>query len=134
MLFILLHPRISLTDFLKVCIHAFGVGSRSGSIRNCFTPTGENTIANYRPLWFWTDEDKRIYKEWRGIRYSDCYEVWGFSRTGCVGCPCNSKALQELQIAEQYEPNKVRAAFAVFGKSYEYREAYNAFKKAGGKP
>ena len=36
-----------------------------------------------------------------------------------------------LQIAEQYEPNKVKAAYAVFGKSYEYREAYNRFKKAG---
>jgi len=107
-------------------------GRRSGSIKNCFTPARENNTADYRPLWYWTDEDKRIYKEWRGIRYSDCYEIWGFHRTGCVGCPCNSKALQELQIAEQYEPNKVKAAYAVFGKSYEYREAYNRFKKAGG--
>ena len=103
-------------------------GRRTGIIKNCFTPTSENSIANYRPLWFWSDEDKRIYKEWRGIRYSDCYEVWGFNRTGCVGCPCNSKALQELQIVEQYEPNKVKAAFVVFGKSYEYRERYNQFK------
>jgi len=107
-------------------------GRRSGSIKNCFTAASDTVTANYRPLWFWTDDDKRIYKEWRGIQYSECYEVWGFSRTGCVGCPCNSKALQELQIAEQYEPNKVRAAYAVFGKSYEYREAYNRFKKAGG--
>ena len=108
-------------------------GRRAGSIRNCFTPTGENTIANYRPLWYWTDEDKRIYKEWRGIRYSDCYEVWGFSRTGCVGCPCSSRVLQDLAIAEPFEPNKVKAAFSIFGKSYEYRAAYNDFKKAGGK-
>ena len=27
------------------------------------------------------DEDKRTYKEWRGIRYSDCYEVWDLSPT-----------------------------------------------------
>ena len=104
-------------------------GSRAGIIRNCFTSASDTVIANYRPLWFWTDEDKRIYKEWRGIRYSDCYEIWGFSRTGCCGCPNSSKALQELQIAEQYEPNKVKAAYAVFGKSYAYREAYNDFKK-----
>jgi len=38
-----------------------------------------------------------------------------------------------LNIAEQYEPNKFKAAFAVFGKSYAYREAYNKFKKTGGK-
>jgi len=103
-------------------------GRRVGSIRNCFTPSNDNGMANYRPLWFWSDEDKEIYKKWRGIRYSDCYEIWGFSRTGCVGCPCSSKALQDLAVAEQYEPNKVKAAFAVFGKSYEYREAYNRFK------
>lgn len=105
-------------------------GRRVGSIRNCFTPANDLTIANYRPLWFWTDEDKKIYKEWRGIKYSDCYEVWGFSRTGCVGCPCNSKVLNELEIASQYEPNKVKAAFAVFGESYKYRQAYNDFKKS----
>ena len=109
-------------------------GRRVGSLRNCFTPATLGSMASYRPLWFWTDEDKRIYKEWRGILYSDCYEIWNFSRTGCVGCPCNSKALEELAIAEQYEPNKVKAAFAVFGKSYEYRKDYNAFKKANKAP
>jgi len=107
-------------------------GRRVGAIKNCFTPANDSAVANYRPLWYWTDEDKAVYKEWRGIRYSDCYEIWGFSRTGCTGCPCNSKALDELQVAKQYEPNKVRAAYAVFGKSYEYREAYNQFKKSGG--
>jgi 3'-phosphoadenosine 5'-phosphosulfate sulfotransferase (PAPS reductase)/FAD synthetase len=108
-------------------------GRRAGSVKNCFTPASDTSVANYRPLWYWSDENKKIYKEWRGIRYSDCYEIWGFTRTGCVGCPCNSKALHELQIAEPFEPNKVKAAFSIFGKSYEYREAYNAFKKAGGK-
>jgi len=106
-------------------------GRRVGSLKNCFTPAGASNIANYRPLWYWTDEEKQIYKEWRGIKYSDCYEIWGFSRTGCCGCPCSSKALHDLAIAEQYEPNKVKAAYAVFGKSYEYREAYNRFKKTG---
>jgi 3'-phosphoadenosine 5'-phosphosulfate sulfotransferase (PAPS reductase)/FAD synthetase len=108
-------------------------GRRVGSIRNCFTPAHGSNIANYRPLWFWSDEDKQVYKEWRGIRYSDCYEIWGYSRTGCVGCPANSQAVQELQIAAQYEPGKVKAAYAVFGKSYMYRKAYNTFKKTGGK-
>jgi hypothetical protein len=50
-----------------------------------------------------------------------------------VGCPCSSKALQDLAIAEPFEPNKVKAAFSIFSKSYEYRATYNAFKKAGGK-
>jgi 3'-phosphoadenosine 5'-phosphosulfate sulfotransferase (PAPS reductase)/FAD synthetase len=108
-------------------------GRRVGSVKNCFTPAKDSNVANYRPLWYWNDEDKRIYKEWRGITYSDCYERWGFQRTGCAGCPCSSKVLEELAIAERYEPNKVKAAYAVFGKSYEYREAYNQFKKTGKK-
>jgi 3'-phosphoadenosine 5'-phosphosulfate sulfotransferase (PAPS reductase)/FAD synthetase len=104
-------------------------GRRIGQIKNCFTPSGENKdYADYRPLWFWSDEDKQIYKEWRGITYSDCYEVWGFSRTGCVGCPCASASVSQLEQAKQYEPNKVKAAYVVFGKSYEYREKYNEFK------
>ena len=104
-------------------------GRRTGSIKNCFTPQDEKrSIADYRPLWFWSDKEKQIYKEWRKIRYSDCYEKWGFIRTGCVGCPCSSRATQDLKIAEPYEQEKVKAAYAVFGKSYEYRERYNEFK------
>lgn len=105
-------------------------GLRTASIKNCFSlPRDDVYYAEYRPLWFWTDEDKRIYKEWRGLQYSDCYENWGFKRTGCVGCPCAAASVEQLRIAEQYEPNKVKAAYAVFGKSYEYREKYNEFKK-----
>jgi len=86
-----------------------------------FTAANDTGVANYRPLWFWSDEDKRIYKEWRGIRYSDCYELWGFTRTGCVGCPCNSKTLQELSIAEPFEPNKVKAAFSICWQAQRYK-------------
>jgi 3'-phosphoadenosine 5'-phosphosulfate sulfotransferase (PAPS reductase)/FAD synthetase len=41
-------------------------GRRVGSVKNCFTPAKDSNVANYRPLWYWNDEDKRIYKEWRG--------------------------------------------------------------------
>lgn len=103
-------------------------GVRVGQIKNCFSIHTNSKPAEYRPLWFWTDEDKRIYKEWRGLQYSDCYELWGFKRTGCVGCPCASASASQLEQAKQYEPNKIKAAYAVFGKSYEYREKYNIFK------
>ena len=112
-------------------------GRRVGSRNSCMSlPTatkryaGEpSKAAQYHPLWFWTDADKEAYKAWRNIRYSDCYEVWGFKRTGCVGCPCASASVEQLEQARQCEPNKVKAAYAVFGKAYEYREEYNRFKK-----
>ena len=104
-------------------------GIRSTAYSSCFSPTSKDGCASYRPLFFWSDADKLQYKEWRSIRYSDCYEVWGFQRTGCLGCPCASKAEQELTVAQQYEPNKVKAAYAIFGQSYEYRRKYNEFKE-----
>jgi 3'-phosphoadenosine 5'-phosphosulfate sulfotransferase (PAPS reductase)/FAD synthetase len=103
-------------------------GRRAGSISTCFSLGSAGKPDNYRPLWYWTDEDKAAYKEWRGLRYSDCYEVYGLKRTGCVGCPCNSRAEQELEIVERFEPKLVKAARAVFGASYEYRRRYAEFK------
>jgi 3'-phosphoadenosine 5'-phosphosulfate sulfotransferase (PAPS reductase)/FAD synthetase len=103
-------------------------GRRAATISTCFSPGKNGGGDKYRPMWFWTDEDKRIYREWRGIRHSDCYEVWGMTRTGCVGCPCNSRAEQELWAVLKYEPNLVKAAQSVFGESYEYRRRYAAFK------
>ena len=106
-------------------------GRRAGVIKSCFTARTDNAPDNYRPLWNWTDEDKAIYKEWRGIRYSDCYEVYGLRRTGCVGCPANSKAEQELTIVEPFEPQIVKAARKIFGAAYDYRRLYNKFKGGG---
>jgi 3'-phosphoadenosine 5'-phosphosulfate sulfotransferase (PAPS reductase)/FAD synthetase len=104
-------------------------GRRAGSIASCFTlGDGGDKPDSYRPIWYWTDADKAVYKEWRGLRYSDCYEVWKFKRVGCAGCPCNSKAEQELAIVEQYEPQLAKAARNIFGAAYEYRRRYVEYK------
>ena len=103
-------------------------GRRAGSIKSCFTLRNDNNPANYRPLWAWSDYDKLVYKQWRGIRYSDCYELYGLHRTGCTGCPCNSKAEQELAIVEPFEPKIVKAARQIFGATYDYRRRYVEFK------
>jgi 3'-phosphoadenosine 5'-phosphosulfate sulfotransferase (PAPS reductase)/FAD synthetase len=104
-------------------------GRRAGSIKNCFTARNERNPANYRPLWRWSDSDKATYKAWRGLVYSDCYERYGLSRTGCIGCPANSKAEQELALVEPFEPNVVKAARKIFGATYDYRRRYVEFKK-----
>jgi 3'-phosphoadenosine 5'-phosphosulfate sulfotransferase (PAPS reductase)/FAD synthetase len=103
-------------------------GRRAGTLKTCFSPAKGASPDNYRPIWFWADADKAVYKEWRGLRYSDCYEVWGLKRTGCVGCPCNSKAEQELAVIEQFEPQLAKAARGVFGASYDYRRRYVEYK------
>lgn len=95
----------------------------------CFTETGDGQY-RLRPLYYVTDKDKAWYKEQFGIRYSDAYEVYGLARTGCCGCPISYRAVQDLEKIRPYEPNVVKAAWNIFGKSYEYRRRYNAYKEA----
>ena len=94
----------------------------------CFTETSSGQY-RLRPLYYVTDADKEWYKEYYGIRYSDAYEVYGLTRTGCCGCPISYKAVEDLEKIRPYEPNVVKAAYNIFGKSYAYREKYNAYKK-----
>lgn len=93
----------------------------------CF---GETSSGQYRlrPLYYVTDQDKAWYKDYYGIRYSDAYEVYGLTRTGCCGCPISYKAVDDLEKIRPYEPNVVKAAWNIFGKSYEYRAKYNRYK------
>lgn len=93
----------------------------------CF---GETANGQYRlrPLYYVTDTDKAWYKAYYKIRYSDAYEVYGLTRTGCCGCPISYKAIDDLEKIKPYEPNVVKAAWNIFGKSYEYRQKYNDYK------
>lgn len=94
----------------------------------CFTETA-NGQYRFRPLYYVSDKDKAWYKGRHGIRYSDAYEVYGLTRTGCCGCPISYKAVEDLELIGKYEPKITQAAWAIFGKSYEYRQKYNAYKR-----
>ena len=94
----------------------------------CFTETSSGQY-RLRPLYYVSDADKAWYKEYYGIRYSDAYEVYGLTRTGCCGCPISHKAVDDLEKIRPFEPNVVKAAWAIFGKSYEYRKKYNEYKE-----
>ena len=92
-----------------------------------FTETSSGQY-RLRPLYYVSDADKAWYKAYYGILYSDAYEVYGLTRTGCCGCPISYKAIADLELIRPYEPNLVKAAWNIFGKSYEYRQKYNAYK------
>lgn len=93
----------------------------------CFTETSSGQF-RLRPLYYVTDLDKQWYKDHYAIKYSDAYEVYGLTRTGCCGCPISYKAVEDLEKIRPYEPNVVKAAWNIFGKSYEYRKKYNEYK------
>ena len=93
----------------------------------CFTETSSGSF-RLRPLYYVTDKDKEWYKETHGIRYSDAYEVYGLTRTGCCGCPISHRAAADLELIRPYEPKLVEAAWNVFGPSYEYRAKYVEYR------
>lgn len=102
---------------------------RSGEANSamCFAETSSGQY-RLRPLYYVSDKDKAWYKDYYGIRYSDAYEVYGLTRTGCCGCPISYKAIEDLEKIRPYEPNLVKAAWNVFGASYTYRQEYNKYK------
>ena len=93
---------------------------RKDNTSMCFTETADGKY-HLRPLYYVSDSDKAWYKEEYGIRYSDAYEVYGLKRTGCCGCPISYRAVDDLELIGKHEPNVAKAAWAIFGKSYEYR-------------
>ena len=95
----------------------------------CFTETSGGQY-RLRPLYYVTDADKAWYKEYYGIRYSDAYEVYGLTRTGCCGCAISASATADLEKIRPFEPNLVKAAWNVFGPSYLYRKQYDEYRRA----
>lgn len=103
-------------------------GLRSTSYKTCYDE-GLSGPGHYRPLFWFTNEDKMQYKEYYGLVYSDCYEVWSMTRTGCAGCPFAKDYEQELALANEYEPKFNTAARAVFSDSYAYTNEYKEFRR-----
>ncbi len=101
---------------------------RKDNTSMCFSETADGKY-RLRPLYYVSDADKQWYKDYHGIRYSDAYEVYGLTRTGCCGCSISAKAVEDLEKIRPYEPNLVKAAWNVFGDSYRYRQQYNDYKK-----
>ena len=103
-------------------------GVRATGVNSCFSSSmGE--MATYRPIFWFSDTDKKQYCEAYGVTHSRCYTQYGLPRTGCACCPFGSNFETELKVAEQYEPKLFKAANKVFGNSYEYTRAYRRFKE-----
>ena len=101
-------------------------GLRSSMHSSCFEPARKKKkYDHFMPLFFWNDETKQFYKETEDITYSDCYEIWGMTRTGCVGCPFNSNVGNDLKAIKKYEPKLYKACLNVFGESYSMMDRFN---------
>lgn len=104
-------------------------GSRSSAYKNCFSDNSEkNKVDEYRPIFWYKDETKRVYEKHFDITHSKCYTQYGLKRTGCAGCPYGKDFEEELKIIHDHEPNLYKAVCNIFKDSYEYTRKYNEFK------
>lgn len=114
-------------------LNCTGVRKAEGGIRaTAYSSCYEKVLGStdeFRPLFWMTDAQKELYRKHFGILRSDCYEIWGMKRTGCVGCPFGKEFEAELLIAKEYEPKRYAAMLAIFGKSYDYTRRFLEFRK-----
>ena len=112
-------------------LNIFGVrksegGIRSAAYKNCYDNT-DGDYDNYRPIFWYRDQDKIDYENAYGIVHSKCYTEYGLKRTGCVGCPYGRDFENELEVVQKYEPKLYKAVCNIFKDSYEYTRKYKAF-------
>ena len=112
-------------------LNIFGVrkaegGIRSTAYKSCFDENLSGSD-NYRPLFWYKNEDKSDYEIAYCVEHSKCYTEYGLTRTGCAGCPYGRDFEFELEVIEKYEPKLFKAVNNIFGDSYEYTRAYKNF-------
>ena len=107
-------------------VRKFEGGTRNTGYHSCFDEK-ENGCDNYRPLYWYTNQDRLEYEQAYSIEHSRCYTEYGLKRTGCAGCPFGRNFEDELQIIKTFEPQLYKAVNNIFGKSYEYTRQYKEF-------
>lgn len=126
-------PSADMEAELKADLVCLGIRRAEGGVRasksKCFDFAGvRHKTDRYYPCFWWTDEDKAAFEQTYSIVHSDAYTVYGFKRTGCAGCPFNSKFEDDLKILYQYEPKLANAVEHIFAPAYEYTRAYREYR------
>lgn len=103
-------------------------GVRSTAYKSCFD-NYSNKYDRYRPIFWFSNNDKQYYNKNFKIINSNCYFVYGFQRTGCCACPFGKEYENELSIVKEYEPKLYKATTNIFKDSYEYTKQYKEFKE-----
>lgn len=116
-------------DMLVIGIRKAEGGVRAGAYKSCYSYDEHRCMDVFRPIFWFTDKDKKQYCEIFGVEHSLCYTAYGLKRTGCVGCPFGRKVLDELSEIAFYEPKLYKACTTIFKDSYEYTRQYREYVK-----
>lgn len=111
-------------------LNIFGVrkaegGARAGAYKTCYNV--ELDIPQYRPIFWYKDEDKIEYEKIFNVTHSECYTKYGLKRTGCAGCPFNCDFENELNIINTFEPKLEKGINNIFKEPYDYTRQYREF-------
>lgn len=101
-------------------------GLRATAYKSCFD-NNDNGHDNYRPLFWYKNEDKKDYECAYSIVHSKCYTDYGLKRTGCAGCPFGRDFEFELSVIGKHEQKLLKAVNNIFGDSYIYTRQYRQF-------
>lgn len=104
-------------------------GMRATAYTSCFTEESYHGFGEYRPIFWYSDGDRREYEQRFGIKHSKCYTEYELKRTGCCGCPYGRDFEFELTVLEKHEPKLFKAVNNIFGDSYKYTRMYREFQK-----
>lgn len=109
-------------------------GERATAYSSCFDYVYDG-CDKLRLIYWLKNEDKLAYDAAFSVTHSDCYSVYGLSRTGCACCPFGKNWEKELEAAREHEPKLYTAAVNIFGDSYMYTKKYRDYVVARtGKP
>lgn len=100
-------------------------GARAGAYKTCYDI--DLDVPQYRPIFWYKNEDKLEYEKIFNINHSECYTKYGLQRTGCAGCPFGGDFEEELRIIRTYEPKLEKGINNIFKDSYEYTKKYLEF-------
>ena len=116
-------------DLTVVGVRKAEGGGRSMQSK-CFDKGIDGKTSTYRPMFWFSNDDRREYERLFGISHSACYEVWGFKRTGCVGCPYSRNLQSDMDTTLVFEPKIHKAVNVVFKDAYEYTRMFEDYKRA----
>ena len=95
-------------------------GARSFAYNSCVSIKKVCGSEYYKsmPIFDWTDEMMNEFVEKYHINLSIAYTDYGFTSTGCIGCPYSKNLKDDLIAIHKYEPIKYKACMKWFKDVY----------------
>lgn len=119
-------------DLMVIGIRKAEGGVRNTAYKSCFSEFTRHGCSQFRPIFYYTKQDKEQYEELFHITHSKCYSEYGLERTGCCGCPFARNFEKELEIVKQKEPKLYKAVCNIFEQSYSYTRQYLEYRERHG--